>query len=482
MSDNNMLQSTNPSPLANASFSEVLDELATHCPLLRQWSNETEKAFAAFLEYKTRVPVCGAVILNANTDKVLLVKGWTSKSGWGFPKGKINKDELDAACAVREVLEETGYDIAGLIKEEDYIELTIREQRMRLYIVVGVPEDASFAPITRKEISRVEWHNLSDLPTWGRNKPSQNKQGTRQYYMVVPFVSKIRSWLARMRKVVEDPGLAEEQETSEVSDNDVPKYTYRRTVATSSSVNGRHITAPRPVAATANAAIAALASSNSTSAYSEQQRRNSLLSLFQQDAPHRSPPRPNTTQWPSENPAVSYSSSDRSTSLLNLLEGGISSSSAQRTTRQDSGASHSLTDGGSLSSLYQDLLTSTGLTTDAKLPFLNNRSVNGHQIQSDTSSINTGSTDFSFDGYNPGITSDNGSSVSSSSDSSSSSFQADVYPLQEGYGLIHARGNDTFAVTGVGMKVGGGQSPWLNFRFDTSKILAAMNRASNSIK
>ena len=51
------------------------------------------------------------------------------------------------------MLEETGYDIAGLIKEEDYIELTIREQRMRLYIVVGVPEDASFAPITRKEIS-----------------------------------------------------------------------------------------------------------------------------------------------------------------------------------------------------------------------------------------------------------------------------------------------------------------------------------------
>ena len=51
------------------------------------------------------------------------------------------------------MFEETGYDIADLIKEEDYIELTIREQRVRLYIVVGVPEDASFAPITRKEIS-----------------------------------------------------------------------------------------------------------------------------------------------------------------------------------------------------------------------------------------------------------------------------------------------------------------------------------------
>jgi len=50
-------------------------------------------------------------------------------------------------------LEETGYDISPLIKEQDYVELTIREQRIRLYIVVGVPEDTEFCPKTRKEIS-----------------------------------------------------------------------------------------------------------------------------------------------------------------------------------------------------------------------------------------------------------------------------------------------------------------------------------------
>ncbi|KAI7832288.1 Dcp2, box A domain-containing protein [Gamsiella multidivaricata] len=124
-----------------------------HCPLLHEWSNEHETAFANFMEYKIRVPVCGAIILNEAMDKCILVKGWTARSGWGFPKGKINKDEPDTLCAVREVWEETGFDVTGKIREEDYVEQTIKDQRIRLYIVKGVPETTVFEPQTRKEIS-----------------------------------------------------------------------------------------------------------------------------------------------------------------------------------------------------------------------------------------------------------------------------------------------------------------------------------------
>ncbi len=70
-----------------------------------------EEAFQEFIQYKIRVPgnfcikrVCGAIILNKICDKVLLVKGWTSRSGWSFPRGKINKDEPQHVCAIREVL------------------------------------------------------------------------------------------------------------------------------------------------------------------------------------------------------------------------------------------------------------------------------------------------------------------------------------------------------------------------------------------
>lgn len=45
----------------------------------------------------------GGILLNPTIDKVLLVKGWSKNSAWGFPKGKRMKDETDENCAIREV-------------------------------------------------------------------------------------------------------------------------------------------------------------------------------------------------------------------------------------------------------------------------------------------------------------------------------------------------------------------------------------------
>ncbi|KAJ8659113.1 hypothetical protein O0I10_005152 [Lichtheimia ornata] len=166
--------------------------LYTHCPLLKQWAHQHERAYADFMQYRFRIPVCGAILLNENLDKCVLVKGWSSKSGWSFPRGKINQDEEYDHCAIREVMEETGYDISPLIRDT-YLQCTIREQSIRLYIVCGVPEDTKFMPQTRKEISQVEWFKLDDLPGL--------KPGSRgRFYMVVPFVSKLKLALPILRK------------------------------------------------------------------------------------------------------------------------------------------------------------------------------------------------------------------------------------------------------------------------------------------
>ncbi|KAI8366954.1 Dcp2, box A domain-containing protein [Choanephora cucurbitarum] len=178
-----------------------------HCPLLHQWAHEHERAYADFMQYRFRIPVCGAIILNATLDKCLLVKGWSSKSGWGFPKGKINQDEEYDCCAVREVLEETGYDVGPLLKKSDYIELTMREQRIRLYIIQGVPEDTQFVPRTRKEISQISWIKLEDLPTYKSQDPKQDgggysyfKAGPYRFYMVVPFVNQLKKFIGQRKK------------------------------------------------------------------------------------------------------------------------------------------------------------------------------------------------------------------------------------------------------------------------------------------
>ena len=51
----------------------------------------------------TFILLCGERIGSGCVVQVVLVKGWKSSSGWGFPKGKINQNEPSHECAAREV-------------------------------------------------------------------------------------------------------------------------------------------------------------------------------------------------------------------------------------------------------------------------------------------------------------------------------------------------------------------------------------------
>lgn len=170
------------------------------------------QAFSDFLAYKTRVPVRGAIMLNQSMDEVVLVKGWKKNANWSFPRGKINKDEPDLDCAVREVYEETGHDLkaAGLVLDEEhmkYIEVTMREQHMRLYVFRGVPMDTHFEPRTRKEISKIQWYKLTELPTVKKRKQQQETKGedlavnANKFYMVAPFLAPLKKWISQQRKL-----------------------------------------------------------------------------------------------------------------------------------------------------------------------------------------------------------------------------------------------------------------------------------------
>ncbi|KAJ2856586.1 mRNA-decapping enzyme subunit 2 [Coemansia erecta] len=197
-----------------------------HCPLLSQWAHNSEAAYQNFLDYKFKVPVCGAILLNPTLDKVLLVKGWSSRSSWGFPRGKINKDEPEWQCAQREVIEETGFDILPFLVEKQRIEITQSDQKVLLYIITGIPENTQFIPTVRKEISQIQWHNIVDLPcgrtdrgrsgsiggattasmsattmscsSGGMNSGTKgNSEKEHRYYLIRPFVKRIKAWVAK---------------------------------------------------------------------------------------------------------------------------------------------------------------------------------------------------------------------------------------------------------------------------------------------
>jgi len=163
-------------------------------------------AFEQFLKYKNRVPVRGAIMLTDKMDEVLLVKGWKKSGTWSFPRGKINKEESDLDCAVREAWEETGFDLraANMLdgQRKPYpIDQTIRSQSITLFVFRGVPRDAIFMPQTRKEISKIEWYKLSDLPTL--KKKQTHQEGTinaNKFYMVAPFMGQLKKYIATERR------------------------------------------------------------------------------------------------------------------------------------------------------------------------------------------------------------------------------------------------------------------------------------------
>ncbi|XP_055731478.1 m7GpppN-mRNA hydrolase isoform X2 [Salvelinus fontinalis] len=175
--------------------------LFNHCPFLLPNGEDVQKVLEQWKEYKMGVPTYGAIILDESLDNALLVQGYLAKSGWGFPKGKVNEDEAPHVCAVREVMEETGFDIKDRICKDTYIEQKITDQLARLYIIPGVAKETKFNPKTRKEIRNIEWFPIEKLPCHRNDMTPKSKLGLapNKFFMAIPFVRPLREWIAKRK-------------------------------------------------------------------------------------------------------------------------------------------------------------------------------------------------------------------------------------------------------------------------------------------
>jgi ADP-ribose pyrophosphatase YjhB (NUDIX family) len=136
----------------------------------------------------TQVPVCGGILLNPGMTHCVLVQSYKGKS-WSFPRGKINRGENEVQCAVREVLEEVGFDVSGLIREKDFIRLQVDTRTIVLYIIRNVPDDAYFETQTRKEIGAIDWHHVDGLTSGGK-----------KLWNVTPFAGPLLNWIKSHRR------------------------------------------------------------------------------------------------------------------------------------------------------------------------------------------------------------------------------------------------------------------------------------------
>jgi len=162
--------------------------------------------FSNWKKYKFEVPVYGAIMLDEMLENCILVRGCHKRISWGFPKGKVNKDEDGKDCAIREVYEETGYDIKSLIDEHDYLEVNVHDHKVRLYIVPCVESSFAFEPRTRGEIQEIKWFPIDALPSHKKDTVSRDRLNLNasSFFMVQPFVKSLRKWVNQKKQTIQD--------------------------------------------------------------------------------------------------------------------------------------------------------------------------------------------------------------------------------------------------------------------------------------
>lgn len=120
-----------------------------HCDILAPMKHKFEDLYSQFSAYKSLIPTNGCILLNKDCTEFVLCKSYFGGS-WGLPRGKVNQGEEPYECALRETLEETGYDATLRSNRNNFLVHVENENKtVRMYIVLAVPEDFPFAPLTR---------------------------------------------------------------------------------------------------------------------------------------------------------------------------------------------------------------------------------------------------------------------------------------------------------------------------------------------
>ncbi|XP_050295535.1 m7GpppN-mRNA hydrolase [Anthonomus grandis grandis] len=165
-----------------------------HIPSLKSEIPRLHTILQDWKTYKQSVPTYGAIILSEGLTHVLLVQSYWARASWGFPKGKVNEEEDPTHCAIREVFEETSFDISPYLNPNEYLESILNDQLVRLYIIKNVSMDTEFKPRTRCEIKACSWFAISDLPNNKKDSTPKISLGVKSnsFFMILPFVKKIK--------------------------------------------------------------------------------------------------------------------------------------------------------------------------------------------------------------------------------------------------------------------------------------------------
>lgn len=161
---------------------------------------ELNKLIKKHKDYRKSVPSYGAILLNPEMTKCVIVKSW-NKNVWNFPKGKINNYQSDSdscesceneiECAIREIKEELSFDISNQINQNLYLENIFKGKLSKLFIIPNVSLTTHFKTQTRKEIDEIKWMLIDNIP-YENQKPNKTN---RHLWPLTKFERSLRNWI-----------------------------------------------------------------------------------------------------------------------------------------------------------------------------------------------------------------------------------------------------------------------------------------------
>lgn len=106
---------------------------------------------------------CGAIVLRDDpSEKNILVVKNQNGNNWGFPKGHIEKGEIEKQTALREIEEETGLKVTlidGFREVSDYYSFGSTKKRVVFFVAKA---DSSEIVLQKEELASYKWVTLEE--------------------------------------------------------------------------------------------------------------------------------------------------------------------------------------------------------------------------------------------------------------------------------------------------------------------------------
>jgi 8-oxo-dGTP pyrophosphatase MutT (NUDIX family) len=130
------------------------------------WNKDLDKLKKVFFKHFTLIEAAGGIVQNSKREILFIYR----LNKWDLPKGKIEKGEKAADCALREVAEETGVTKLTLKEKigetyHTYDAFGKHFLKITYWYYITCPAAQKLVPQTEEDITVIRWMAVKDIKT-----------------------------------------------------------------------------------------------------------------------------------------------------------------------------------------------------------------------------------------------------------------------------------------------------------------------------